>query len=126
MNITILIIGGLAVWRLSHAIVKENGPLMCLARLRAYLARHQKRSGGLFDMVSCTMCVSFWIALVAALWVSHDVFHWLGYGLALSGVSLLLEHIFIQEPDSLTVVTTPAPKSITRRTVPEGLMTVED
>lgn len=91
MTLVTLIVGSLAVWRLTHAIAKENGPLMCFARLRAFLAGHQKRSGGFFDMVSCTSCLSFWIALVAALWVAHTVFDWVVYALAFSGASILLE-----------------------------------
>lgn len=86
-----LIVGGLAVWRLSHMIVKENGPLMVFTRLRAFLGRTQKRSGGLFDMISCVYCISFWIGLLAALWVAPTLFHVIGYGLAFSGVATLLE-----------------------------------
>lgn len=108
MNINTFIIGGLAVWRISHMLVKETGPFMVFSRLRAFLATHQKRSGGFFDLISCTMCVSVWIGLIASLWVSHDLFHWLGYGFAFSGVSLLLESTFVKKPDSFTVVTPPA------------------
>jgi len=72
-------------------IVKENGPLMVFARLRARFARTQKRSGGLFDLISCMYCVSVWIGLVGALSVSNDVFEWLGYGLGFSAVTVLIE-----------------------------------
>lgn len=85
------IIASLAIWRLSYAIVKENGPLMVFARLRARLAASQKRSGGLFDLISCIYCVSFWIGLVGALIVSNSVFEWAGYGLAFSAVAVLIE-----------------------------------
>ena len=85
------IIVSLAIWRLSYAIVKENGPLMVFARLRARLAASQKRSGGLFDLISCIYCVSFWIGLVGALIVSNNVFEWVGYGLAFSAVAVLIE-----------------------------------
>lgn len=103
-----LIIGGLAVWRLSHGLVKENGPLMMFARLRARLARSQKRSGGLFDMISCVQCTSFWIGLVASLWVSHDIFTWIGYAFAFSGIAMLLESFFSKQLNTLSVVTPPA------------------
>ena len=108
MTLSVLIIGGLAVWRLTHAFVKENGPLMMFARLRAFLAAHQKRSGGLFDMISCTSCFSFWIALTASLFVSHDVFHWVGYALAFSGCSMLLESFFTKKSDPLKLIAPPA------------------
>lgn len=87
------IIASLAIWRLSYAIVKENGPLMVFARLRARLAASQERSGGLFDLISCIYCVSFWIGLVGALIVSNNVFEWLGYGLAFSAVAVLIERL---------------------------------
>lgn len=103
-----LIVGGLAVWRLSHGVVKENGPLMMFARLRARLARSQKRSGGLFDMISCVQCTSFWIGLGASLFVSHNIFTWIGYGFAFSGIAMLLEALFTKQSNPLTVVTPPA------------------
>ena len=85
------IIASLATWRLSYAIVRENGPLMVFARLRARLAASQKRSGGLFDLVSCVLCVSFWIGLLSSPWLVQGVFNWIMYGLAFSGVATLLE-----------------------------------
>ncbi len=94
MNPVTLIIGGLAVWRLSHALVKENGPLMMFTRLRARLAARQKRSGGFFDLISCIYCVSFYIGLVASLWVSQSVAHWIGYALAFSGIAMIIDAVF--------------------------------
>lgn len=96
MDIVQLIIGGLAVWRISHGLVKQNGPLMAFARLRAYLAKKQKRSGGLFDMVSCVSCASMFIALVAALGPSYSFATWLMYTLALSAVATLLEGLYVR------------------------------
>lgn len=104
MNLADLIIGGLAVWRLSHALVKENGPLMAFVRLRARLATSQKRSGGLFDMISCVYCVSFWIGLIASVFTSRGFFSWIEYGLALSAVAFLLESLTTYL-NSLAVVT---------------------
>ena len=89
----VFIVVSLAVWRLSYAIVRENGPLSVFARLRARLARSQKRSGGLFDLISCVYCVSFWIGLVGALWVSNGILEWLAYGLAFSAVAVLIEMV---------------------------------
>lgn len=96
MTLIELVMGGLVVWRLSHLLVKENGPLMIFARLRAQLASSQKRSGGLFDMISCTQCTSLWIGLIASLWVSHDIFTWAVYGLAFSAISMLLGSFFAE------------------------------
>lgn len=107
MTFLTLTIGGLAVWRLSHALVKETGPLMVFSRLRARFARTQKRSGGLFDAISCVYCVSFYIALLAALWCCTTVSNWLGYALAFSAIATLLEAFFSKQSDSLSVITRP-------------------
>lgn len=106
MTLPEILIGGLAVWRLSHALVKESGPLMMFARLRARAARTQKRSGGFFDMLSCVYCISFWIALVVALYNATDAFHWLGNALAMSAVATIIMTA-LQSLDTLTIVTRP-------------------
>lgn len=108
MDLSVLIIGGLATWRLSHAIVKENGPLMMFARLRAKLASAQKRSGGLFDMVSCVYCTSFWIALVGALWVATTLSGWFAYALAFSAVACVLEALIAYYSNPFPLITGPA------------------
>lgn len=84
----------LIVWRVSHALVKERGPLDVFSRLRAMLAMRQKRMGGLFDMVSCVACVSVYIAAVTALWLAGDVLTWIWYTLALSAIATFLEQIY--------------------------------
>jgi hypothetical protein len=94
MNLANFIIGSFAVWRLSHALVKERGPRDWFIRLRARFARTQKRSGGPFDLISCVYCTSFWVGFVASLWASDDAFHWFGYGLAFSGGAMILEILF--------------------------------
>lgn len=103
----IVLIGGLVVWRVSRAIVKEAGPLMVFVRLRAHLAREQKHAGGLFDAVSCVSCMSVWVGLFAALWLAGGVIDLLWYGFAFSGVALLLE-AYTKNSDTLPLVTGPA------------------
>ena len=85
------IVASLAIWRLSYGIVHEDGPLMVWARLRARLARTQKRNGGMFDMISCVKCASFWVGLVASVWLADGVFDVLVYSFAFSGVATLIE-----------------------------------
>lgn len=89
-----LILGGLAVWRLSHMVVKEMGPLGIFSKLRADRARKQKMVGGTFDMLSCVACASIYIGSVAALGAAHGLFSWLGYTLALSAIATFLEQIY--------------------------------
>ena len=87
------IVASLAIWRLSYGIAKENGPLMVWARLRARLASSQRRSGGLFDMISCVRCLSVWIGLVGALFVSNSILGLFAYTFAFSGVAVLTERL---------------------------------
>lgn len=74
-------------------ISKEDGPFMMFPRFRAYLARNQKRSGGMFDMVSCIDCLSMYIAFLASLAVAGSVVELIGYTLALSSVAVLVERL---------------------------------
>lgn len=111
------IVASLAIWRLSHGIVKEDGPLMMWARLRARLARTQRHSGGLFDMVSCVRCISFWISLVGALIVSNSFLGLFAYAFALSASASLIDKLY-----SLNFVTTPTRDDqvlISRRSTPK-------
>lgn len=106
MTFLSLLIGGLIVWRISFALVKENGPLMVFTRIRAWLASSQKRSGGLFDAISCMSCTSVWVGLVVALLFSHEVLGWVVYALAFSAISMLLE--ILANRNALPLVTGPA------------------
>lgn len=106
MTLFSFIIASLAVWRLSYAIVHENGPLMVFLRLRAHLARTQKRSGGLFDMVSCVRCLSMWIGLVGALFVSDSILALFVYAFAFSGAAALIDKLY-----SFSVVARPTTDS---------------
>lgn len=108
MNLFGFIIVSLAVWRISHALVKEKGPLDSFARLRAYLASKQKRSGGLFDLFSCVYCLSIYFGLLAALWLAQSLFELITYTFAFSAISMLLEALFAKYTNPLTHVTGPA------------------
>ena len=91
MDAITLIIGGLVTWRVSYMLVKEDGPLFMLARMRAYLAKNQQKRGGLFDLISCVYCTSVWIGSVTALWVAESVLELIWYTLAFSAISVVIE-----------------------------------
>ena len=99
MNLAIVIIGGLAVWRASHAIVKETGPAMIFTRFRAFLASKQKMQGGFFDLVSCVACTSLWIGLLTALWVATTPFEYFAYSFSFSAVALITEALIASKKD---------------------------
>lgn len=87
-----LIVGVLAVWRVTHLLHAEDGPWQLSARLRRAAG-----SGFLGRLLDCFYCLSLWIAIPAALvmaqdWVSR-VLLWLG----LSGGAAVIERLLPPE-----------------------------
>jgi len=82
----------LATWRVTHLLASEDGPADLIVRFRALLG--QSTAGRLMD---CFNCLSLWIAVPAALFVSNRPLEWLISWLALSGGACLLERMG-QEP----------------------------
>lgn len=68
MLIAPIIISILAVYRATAALVREDGPFNLFLRLRGALDPDQQTWLG--KGVNCVFCVSFWLALVAALGIS--------------------------------------------------------
>lgn len=81
-----LIVGVLAVWRLTHLLCEEDGPGDLFARLRRALG-----NGFFGQMLDCFYCLSLWVAAPAAWFLGSSwldrLFLWLG----LSGGAILLE-----------------------------------
>jgi hypothetical protein len=92
----------LATWRLTHLIVREDGPAGLLARARAALS--DRLGAGMLD---CFYCTSLWVAAPLALWVASRALDVAITWLALSGAACLCERI--GQPD---VVVQPLPESI--------------
>ena len=80
------VVAVLAVWRITHLLVHEDGPGGAVVRLRGVSARLFQHSP-----LDCFLCASVWVAIVPA-WVAGD-------GLterlllipALSGAAILLQ-----------------------------------
>jgi fatty acid desaturase len=71
----------------------EAGPLDIFLRARAKLATNQKRRGGLFDLVSCFFCLSIWVSMVFALFISANPLIFTLNTLILSGIASLIHEI---------------------------------
>jgi len=82
----------LVTWRVTHLLASEDGPADLIVRVRARLGNSV--AGKLID---CFQCLSLWIALPLAFFVSRRPLDLLLIWLALSGAACLLEHIS-QEP----------------------------
>jgi len=83
-----LVLAILAAWRITHLLVREDGPGALLARLRATLG-----AGTWGAMFGCYYCMSLWVAAPLSLWVAtRPVDAWIVW-LALSGAACLCERI---------------------------------
>jgi hypothetical protein len=79
-------IAALAVWRITHLIVREDGPWRVVAHVRATLGGSW--AGHLMD---CFKCLSLWVAAPFVLIVDASWSLWFVLWLALSGAAILLE-----------------------------------
>lgn len=78
----------LATWRITHLLAKEDGPADLVVRFRARLG--QGMAGKLMD---CFECLSLWVAVPMAFFVSRRPVDLLLIWLALSGGACLFERI---------------------------------
>lgn len=79
-------IAALAVWRVTHLLAEEDGPMDAVVRLRARLGSGE--AGALLD---CFYCLSVWTAAPASLAVTRRRRDLPAVWLALSGAACLLE-----------------------------------
>lgn len=91
-----LVLAVLACWRATHLLAREDGPWDAVARLRAALG-----GGMLGRMMDCFYCLSVWVALPLALFVTPAPAERAVAWLAVSGGACLLERIG-REPVAFT------------------------
>jgi hypothetical protein len=87
-------LAALAVWRLTYFFAEEDGPWDVIARFRARLG-----ASILGRLMDCFYCVSLWVSLPLAVWLSDG---WMGlfvHWQALSGAACLFQRATgISEP----------------------------
>ncbi len=76
----------LAIWRVTHLLAEEDGPWDLIAHLRGWLG-----SNILGRLMDCFYCLSLWISLPLAIWLSSGWIGLLIHWQALSGAACLLE-----------------------------------
>jgi hypothetical protein len=74
----------LAIWRVTHLLVAEDGPYRIFARLRAFLSS----ANGLLD---CFYCLSLWLAAPLAWFLGAGWLERILLWPAISAVAILLE-----------------------------------
>jgi hypothetical protein len=81
-----LIVGILAVWRITHLLAAEDGPWQSLAEFR------RRANNGFFaELFDCFYCLSLWVAAPVAWLIGEDWKEWVLLWFALSGAAILLE-----------------------------------
>lgn len=93
MDLPILIVGGLATWRLSLMVVKESGPMAIFARLRASAASRGSNPGGIYELLSCISCSSVYVGFVAALFIAESLVGVFLYTLSFSAIAIATERL---------------------------------
>jgi hypothetical protein len=78
----------LAVWRVTHLVVVEDGPFDLLRRVRELGARI-----GLERLLNCFLCGSVWVAVPFAILIARGWKETVVLVPALSGGAILLERI---------------------------------
>ena len=83
-----LVLGALAVWRITHLLNAEDGPFDVFARLRRFAG------DGLWgDLLDCFYCLSLWIAAPFACWLGDAWKERLLLWPALSAASIVIERL---------------------------------
>jgi hypothetical protein len=79
-------VAALAVWRVTHLLAEEDGPVDAVVRLR-----RRAGSGQLGELMDCFYCLSVWLAAPAAPAVASRRKDVPAVWCALSGAACLLE-----------------------------------
>jgi hypothetical protein len=82
----------LATWRVTHLLANEDGPADIIVRVRVWLGH-----GLLGSLMDCFNCLSLWIAVPAAFFLSRRPVPWVISWLALSGGACLLQQL-VEKP----------------------------
>ena len=77
-----------ANWRVCHLLASEDGPWDVVALLRARLA-----NSALARLIDCFGCLSIWVAIPLAFFVSNGFLNLVMTWLALSGSAFLLDRM---------------------------------
>ena len=116
-----LILGILAVWRITHLLHAEDGPWRLFARFRRRLG-----DGFWRELFDCFYCLSLWVAAPLAYLLGPDWRERLLLWPALSGAAILLERATTDEAPTLYYEDTVATEDLTAEDLTTTDLTAED
>ncbi len=67
MQILLVIMSTLAVWRVAHMLQGESGPAGIFLRLQAWVGKLNDKPGSFADGFFCFYCFSIWLSFLPAL-----------------------------------------------------------
>jgi len=96
MDISILLIYGLATWRISSLLVQEEGPFHIFEKIRYWVGiQHEGMipDNLLGGILSCVWCCSIWIALfwTISLWIIPKWSVMAAMPFAFSAIAILID-----------------------------------
>ena len=84
----VFVLATLAVWRVTHLFVAEDGPFDLLVRLRRAVG-----SSVFGSLLDCFYCMSLWVAIPLALWMGQAWAEKAVLWLALSAAAILVHRV---------------------------------
>jgi Protein of unknown function (DUF1360) len=84
-----LLVSVLATWRVSHLLSNEDGPWDIVIRIRKQLGQ-----GFFGTLLDCFYCLSIWIAIPFAVWMSESWITGIVNWLAISGGACIVFKAF--------------------------------
>ncbi|CUS04220.2 protein of unknown function [Candidatus Promineifilum breve] len=88
MSMSSFLVRALAVYALAVALTQKEGPGGVFGRARAGVIREFGEESSVAAGVQCPVCASFWLA-----WVVSLLPEWAARGLALAGVTVVVERL---------------------------------
>lgn len=87
-----LIVGGIAVWRITHMYQEETGPAAIFEKLRAKVWTMKDTNGGFREGFNCFKCMSIWhsIVFIIIYFTLQPLFWFLALMLSISAVSIFI------------------------------------
>jgi Protein of unknown function (DUF1360) len=89
-----LVLGSLAVWRVTHLLTAEAGPWDAFVRLRRFAG-----TGFWSSLLNCFYCLSLWVSAPLAYLIGERVRERILLWLAFSGAAILLERATSREQE---------------------------
>lgn len=91
--LVIYLIASIAVWRISHIVSDENGPLDIFLRIRT--ARTTTPIlGSLVEGLNCFMCNSVWFSFIFSLLLESEILSIIVLTFFLSAMSIFINVVF--------------------------------